>query len=178
MAYKLIKYLLLFLLTTIFQSTVAALLSIWGIKPDLLLLLLFYISLREGPIWGAGWGFVFGFTIDSVYAPLQLGIGSFSKVCLGFLAGNWGGKIYLETPQSKGLFLFSLITVHDILRYGMGKIGNSGLAFWYPFLTKTLPTAAYTAVLGAIVYYLIKRQAKKGYIIGSLWGKEETERGV
>ncbi len=178
MSLKIIKYLLLFLLATILQSTVVELFSIQGIKPDLILLLLFYISLQEGPLWGTIWGFIFGLAIDSTYAPLQLGIGSFSKACFGFLAGNWGDKIYLETPHSKGLFLFSLVTAHDILRYGMGKIGNYELAFWHPLFTKNLPTAAYTAILGVIVYYLIKRQTEKGYIIGSLRGKEETERGV
>ncbi len=178
MSLKIVKYLLLFLLATILQSTVVALFSIRGIKPDLILLLLFYLSLKEGPLWGTIWGFTFGFAIDSTYAPFQIGIGSFSKVCFGFLAGNWGDKIYLETPHSKGLFLFSLVIAHDILRYGMGKIGNSDLAFWYPLLTKFLPTAVYTAILGGIIYYLIKRQAEKGYIIGSPRGKEEAERGI
>ena len=178
MGFRIIKYLLLFLFATILQSTVIDLASIQGSKPDLILFLLFYISLKEGPLWGTIWGFLFGLTIDSTYAPSQLGIGSFCKACFGFLAGNWGDKIYLETPHSKGLFLFSLIITHDILIYGMGKMGNSSLPFWRPLLVKSLPTAAYTAILGAFIYLLIKRQAEKGYIIGSLRGKEETERGV
>ncbi len=178
MAQKIIKYLLVFLLVTILQSTVVDAFSIQGIKPDLILFFLFYIALKEGPVWGAIWGFIFGLTIDSTYTPLQLGIGSFSQASFGFLAGNWGDKIYLETPRSKSLFLFSLVIIHDILRYGLGRIGDCGLAFWHLLLTKTLPAAAYTAILGGGIYYLLKRQAEKGYIIGSLKGKEEAGRGA
>ena len=59
-----VKHIGLLLLAFIIQSTVVEHIAIWGIKPDFILIILIYVSLRSGSLIGVILGFSIGLLQD------------------------------------------------------------------------------------------------------------------
>jgi rod shape-determining protein MreD len=76
-----------------------------GVKPDFILILIFYYSLRHGEEKGMAYGALAGFLIDSVNGFI-LGPNIFSKSIAGFLVGFIRDKVYY---WSKGLNATAII---------------------------------------------------------------------
>jgi rod shape-determining protein MreD len=84
---KVFYYIGLLILILIIQSTRFDFWSIYGIKPDLILLLLFVISFRDGSVTGTVFGFIGGLTQD-FFSNGLLGSGAFAKSLWGYLIGK------------------------------------------------------------------------------------------
>ena len=80
-------YIVLLIIILIIQSTRFDFWSIYGVKPDLVLLLLFVISFREGTITGTVFGFIGGLAQD-FFSNGLLGSSAFTKSLWGFLVGK------------------------------------------------------------------------------------------
>ena len=80
-------YIGLLLIILIIQSTRFDFWTIYGIKPDLVLLLLFVISFREGSIIGTAFGFFGGLAQDFLSNGI-LGSGAFAKSLWGRLMSS------------------------------------------------------------------------------------------
>ncbi|GEM_PF-1130356 len=96
----LINILLLFFLTII-QVTIIELIAINQIKPDLVLIALIYITLREGQIPGIIYSFFAGVILDILGNGI-IGSNSFSKVIVMFVVG------YFHDPFSITSFRIDL----------------------------------------------------------------------
>jgi len=82
-----IYYLLLLFFTLLVQSTKFDFMSIYGIKPDLVLIFVCFVSLREGGICGTIYGFVGGI-IQDLFSNGLLGASAFAKSLWGYLIGK------------------------------------------------------------------------------------------
>jgi len=80
-------YLGLLIIILLIQGTRFDFWSIYGVKPDLVLLFIFVISLREGSTQGTIFGFAGGLTQD-LFSNALLGSGAFSKSLWGYLIGK------------------------------------------------------------------------------------------
>lgn len=145
---------LLVILALVVQSTFAEKLSIFGIKPDLILIVLAYIGIFRGQIEGTLLGFAAGFLQD-VYSPGHFGVNALAKSLIGFGVGYGHGRVVTENFAAQALIIFSATLVHDtiyFLFYSGGDLGYSlVLIFRYG-----LPTAIYTALLGIALIRLIR----------------------
>src|SRR4030065_1738770 len=92
--------LLLFFPLLIIQTTVVPLVSINGVIPDLILILLVFYSIRYGQIYGTILGFIYGFLFDLITGSL-LGSSMLSKTLTGFVAG------YFSNENKRELYLRS-----------------------------------------------------------------------
>lgn len=100
------KDILLLLLILIIQSTRFTFFSIQGVKPDLVLLFVCIISLREGSIHGTVFGFIGGIAQDFLSNGL-LGAGAFGKSLWGYLIGKSGQRLDTGSlPVQIGLIFF------------------------------------------------------------------------
>ena len=79
-------FLALFFPVAALQMVVAPMISIGFIRPDFLLLMIVFFSLKYGQIPGTSFGFVCGFLFDLVSGGL-VGSAMFSKTLSGFIAG-------------------------------------------------------------------------------------------
>jgi rod shape-determining protein MreD len=86
--------LLIFFPVIIIQTTIIPLISINGVVPDLILILLVFYAARKGQIYGTILGFIFGFLFDLITGSL-LGSAMLSKTLTGFIAGYF----YNENEQ-------------------------------------------------------------------------------
>jgi len=136
---KYIFYLAALILICSVQLVIVPFLSIGSVHPDILLIFVVYISLKEGQIKGTVAGFLSGLIFDLVSGGV-MGSGMFSKTLAAFIAGYF----YKDSEQESHLnnITFSAIILlagtidsffHTIFGVGGIKIGVFFLLFEYGF---------------------------------------------
>ena len=141
-----IRHIFLLLLAFVLQTTWIDFLEVFSLKPDLILLVLVYIALREGPLVAICMGFGVGF-IQDVYHPADLGLNALSKSLIGFVVGYGRSRIVADNIQVQIGLLFGAVLFHDLIYYlGTSAIGVIDVPyFWFRY---GLGRAIYTALLG------------------------------
>ncbi len=143
---------LLFFPILAIQTTIIPLVSINGVTPDLILILLVFYAIRYGQIYGTVLGFVYGFLFDLITGSL-LGSAMLSKTIAGFIAGYFSNEnkreVYLKS------YMFSLIvllcTLVDTLVYSFFSTIDLSKSFLVLFFEQAMLPALYTAVISVIV---------------------------
>ncbi len=77
------------------QSTILGRIAIRGVRPDLAMLVLVFVSLRRGPMVGQVSGFVSGFLEDLMNLS-PLGFHSLLRTVIGFLFGLLSGNVFID----------------------------------------------------------------------------------
>ena len=141
-----IRHIFLLLLAFVLQTTWIDFLEVYSLKPDLILLVLVYIALREGPLVAICMGFGVGF-IQDVYHPADLGLNALSKSLIGFVVGYGRSRIVADNIQVQIGLLFGAVVFHDLIYYlGTSAIGVIDVPYFW--LRYGLGRAIYTALLG------------------------------
>lgn len=153
---KIAKYLILFILFTILQTTFCHFISIRGIEPNLILLFILYVSLKEGGLVGVYTGFGAGLCFD-VYSPQILGAGALAKSVVGYLTGFMDERTLKIDDKYKIGIVFLAALLHDILVYS--AVHSLADAFNTAFLPLILPTALYTTLAGGIFILIDSRRS-------------------
>ncbi len=144
---------ILFLLI-LFQSFLSEMVSIMGIRFDLAIIILVYLSLTQGPTYGVIFGFLIGLLLD-VFTPQTLGWGALVKCLIGFAVGSFKDKLYLESLYSKGGVIFFALISNDLLYYIFTQgVNGSTFRTWTNY---TLPSAFYTALVGMLIFFGLSR---------------------
>jgi len=99
---------ILFFPLLLLQSTLVPLISIVGVIPDLILILLVYFTLRMGQIHGTVLGFVYGFLLDMITGNI-LGSAMIAKTLSGFVTGYFYNENKLDIYFKS--VVFSLIVL-------------------------------------------------------------------
>ncbi len=143
---------LLALLALMVQSSFGSRLSIFGLVPDFVLLLVIYIGLSRGRFEGVFFGFVTGFVQD-VYSPGALGIGMLSKTIIGFGVGYGQGKVPVESASVRWVAIFFTALIHDLIYYLFYLKGDllKVLSWFFRF---SIGSAIYTAVIGSSIFLI------------------------
>ena len=77
------------------QSTILSRVALRGVRPDLALIVLVFVSLRRGSMVGQVSGFVTGFLEDLMNVS-PLGFHSLLRAVLGFLFGLLSGNVFVD----------------------------------------------------------------------------------
>jgi len=99
---------ILFFPLLLLQSTLVPLISIVGVIPDLILILLVYFTLRMGQIHGTVLGFIYGFLLDMITGNI-LGSAMIAKTLSGFVTGYFYNENKLDIYFKS--VVFSLIVL-------------------------------------------------------------------
>ena len=141
------------LFCVIAQSVLLGPFSVWGIRPDLFLLLVFLVSQRVSPEATTVLGFLIGLCQDGLSGG-PLGLHAFSDSLLGFLAARLSHHMYTDKP----LALFWLLLGGCA---AAGGITLTLLTFFLgprlllPELLRLIATEAiYTAAVGLLILWL------------------------
>ncbi len=146
-------YVLILLLIIPFQSTLLNPISVFGIKPDLALALLFIIGLFTGPVEAALAGIGIGLVQDIGSVSL-FGFSGFTRGLVGLGAGLLGSRVLDISNPVIVLFLavFSLIEGVFISIFLQATYGA------VPFVTlltgRLVPQAIYTSILCFLLLHL------------------------
>ncbi|UCH83970.1 MAG: rod shape-determining protein MreD [Candidatus Latescibacterota bacterium] len=135
------------------QAFFARKMAIGSVSPDFALLILVYLAIYKGPLFGSILGFGIGLLQD-LFNPSHLGLNALTKTLTGYFTGLAGSK---GEPDS-GLFLFALLGItalaHDLV-YLLIFNGLHLGKFFVAWVTVSLPSAVYTAVVGVVVHLLV-----------------------
>jgi rod shape-determining protein MreD len=158
-----VKYFVYFFLAVILSIAHVALMdfiSIGGLTPDFLIILVVWITLNEGQQFGTISGFVIGILFDIVSMDV-IGTNAFAKVIAGFSAGFF----YKENTVNKLLGTYSFIGVvflsafmHNLV-YFFFYIKPTEISLLTFFLRYGLASTFYTTAFSVIVV-LIKYRKK------------------
>jgi rod shape-determining protein MreD len=131
---------------TLVQSTLAPLLGVGGVVPDVPVVLVVLMGLRQGPEVGCLLGFALGLAED-VVAGGPLGLHALSKALLGFVAGalpRW----FLVGKPVVAIVATALATVADgTVRFALLQLFQYPAPFSELFARVILPQAGYNAAL-------------------------------
>ncbi len=146
----------------VLQAMLAPYLSIGGVVPNFLFLVVTTLALAEGPTPGASAGFAAGLVYD------LLGAGPIGPMALvltgvGFLAGLLHEAMFAE-GWLLPLTVLGVAALGTEVTYGLllGLIGE-GAPFWPAFLTRMLPAAVYNTVLALLVYPWLARFLRRDH---------------
>jgi len=131
-------------------------LSIYGVKPDLVMLLVIFNGFLLGPREGAFLGFTGGI-VEDLFSGSYIGLNALTKMAAGYLAGFCGERLYKENSLVVAGVTFFSAAVGLLLNYFLLLY----LEIYMPFLNSLfrviLPTALYTAVLVPLFYKRVLR---------------------
>ncbi|MDF9408304.1 rod shape-determining protein MreD [Pelotomaculum isophthalicicum JI] len=143
--------LLLLGVVLILQTTIMDYLSVYGVKPDLVMLLVIFNGFLLGPKEGAFLGFAGGI-IEDLFSGSYIGINALTKMVAGYLAGFCGERLYKENSLVVAGVAFFSTTVGLLINYFLLLYLKIYMPFFYTLFRVILPTALYTAVLAPFFY--------------------------
>jgi len=152
MGETILKWLGAFIICLILQTTLVPAIAIFGIQPDLIVMVLAFMCMQHGIMPGIYIGFFLGLSLD-LYSPSLLGQNALSKTVIGFFLGLFNEKVMRTDPIMKIIILLIGFFIHDIIFFGaeLLKNGNSLIPLIPELFTRTLPRAVYTIVVTFIV---------------------------
>jgi rod shape-determining protein MreD len=140
----------------ILQAGLASYLSIGGVTPNFMLLVVITLALVQGPRAGATIGFIAGLLFD------LLGSGAVGPMALVLtLTGYTAGMLHAAMFAEGWLLPLTVVGVGSLLAgvaYGLvlALLGSGG-AFWTTFFLRMLPGAVYNTVLALLFFPWLAR---------------------
>lgn len=152
---------LLSLLFILLQTTLIKYLAIGTIAPDILLLWIVYLAIREGQMAGTTAGFFIGLVLDLLSGKDgMLGLAALSKTVGGFCAGYFYNEN--KTFQTLGGYQFILgvvvVSIAHNLVYFLIFLQGSEVTLWDAILLYGMPTTLYTAAMGLLPMFAFARK--------------------
>ena len=147
------RYTLLLGLAFVLQATWLDFVSVSALKPDLILLIIIVIALREGPILATLLGFSIGLLQDT-YAPADFGLNALLKCTAGFAVGHGRSRVVSDNIQVQVALVFFTVLLHDLLYYAITD-AISIVEVPYFWIRYGIGRAVYTGLLGALAYALL-----------------------
>lgn len=133
------------------QSTIITQIGIAGVRPDLLLLILFFCAIKTDVIPAVFTGFFIGLTQD-FYSPIILGQNALAKTIAGFFAGLFNEKVMRLDPVFQLLLIILMFILHDTVYFlvQMAKTEIAIKTLGIDLLVRTLPRTLYTLFFALI----------------------------
>lgn len=147
------------LINLIFQETFFELIAIAGVKPDLLLVLIVFSALLDGPITGLKMGLAIGLLQDMVTGK-YFGLYALSGMAIGYLVGLVETRIFKENYLVPVVVLFIGTIFHEFLYLLLGNLAGQRVQWAAGWWGVILPLALYHAAVGPFLYV----PAYKAYI--------------
>jgi rod shape-determining protein MreD len=134
----------------VLQTAVFPHLSLFGLRPDLLMV----VVAAWGLVYGPGAGFLFGLSAglaQDLFSGQYVGLFALSKALVGFLAGVVEGKIFKQTIWVPTAAIGVAVFLQEILVWiCLRLLGARAPAL--DILTVGLPVALYSLAIAPLVY--------------------------
>lgn len=144
------------------QSTLLDKVIVFGVKPDLLLLLAVAYGLLYGPVRGAAVGFLGGILQDLLVGRL-IGMHALSKAVAGALAGLAEREVFKENLAMPFLLTMVGTVLSELLVYSVLYAVGRHMPLAQAWKQVIVPEAIYNAVLSPFLYRILYRHAPSWY---------------
>lgn len=156
-----VKYIVLLFLLAIVQKTLLWLIAVtqYNITPDIIMIGLVYIAIKEGKIAGCVSGFLIGLIFD-LFSFSFIGLMALSKCVAGFAAGYFNNENKIDRYTETYIFTFIVFFISLINNsvYFTFYFQGSTLSLSDIFLKYILPTAIYTCVLSIFPVIFMRKK--------------------
>lgn len=150
---KLIYYALATLLICVLQLSFSYLISIYGVTPDLLILLVIWVTLFEGKLYGLIFAFSVGILFDFLSMNV-VGVNALTKTMVAYLAGFfYQEKEFWNIIRSNKFFLICFLAtlLHNIVYYFiMVELTDSIFAIYFNFV---IGSTIYTMLFTLLAFF-------------------------
>ena len=146
---KYLFYFVITLVTLLFQSTFIELISIRGVQPDLLLILVVLIGLRESRSRATIIGFAIGLLQD-LFATSLFGLSALAKSLVGFLVVTIAKRRVIGNYQRITLvFILSALLQGIVFSFVLAT--GIEIKLLHVMFRYQLPSVIYTTIIGLVI---------------------------
>lgn len=141
------------ILCLVIQTVCGGILTICGIKPDLLLVIIIIFSFKHSIFKAGIAGFIAGILQDSL-SGISLGTNAFTKLIVGLIASTIK-KVYAENLLSILFSIFIFTIIQSLLIFALQSIFlvSSGIST----MNRILFMAIYNTIVGLFIYPVISK---------------------
>lgn len=157
---KIILYTILIFTFVTIQVTLLNFISIFGITPNLVIILIVSISLLQGRIDGAAVGFFVGLCLDAVIG-IALGYHALIGMLLGLALGNINKRLFKENVFIMAIFTFISTIFFESAIIFASYLYSIKIDFFLTLRSIILPEAIINSILGAFVFFVIVQINRK-----------------
>lgn len=136
------------------QSTLLDYVTIFNVKPNLLVVFIIITALIRGNIEGAVAGFFSGLMQD-IMSGKVLGFYSLLGLYLGLTLGSLNKRLYRENILVAVFFTFVSSMVYELAVYFFGIFIRHQSDFIYAFKSIIVPEAIYNCIISIILYIIV-----------------------
>jgi len=151
-----IRWAFFVVLAALLEATWMRGLSVQGVVPDLVLVLVVYFAIAEGEERAMFTGLLGGMFQD-VAANTPLGQHVLCLVIVGFVLGRMSQRLVTDNPYIKGAAVFLASLVHGNLFITIDYVQKVDIDAVYTMSFSLLPKAFYTAVTTPVIFFIMGR---------------------
>ena len=129
-----------------------------GVKPDLLFILVIYVSYSFGSFYGMTTGFFGGIFHDAI-SNAPLGLLTFPKMVLGYIVGMFGRSVFQANAVTVVLLVFSATLLKGIITLFLSYIFHQ--ASVDSIISIIIPESFYNAVIAPLLFILLDKIYEK-----------------
>jgi len=160
MRLKVIAYSILIFLTALIQSTIVDSIKIYGVKPNLTIVVIVCVALLRNATEGAVIGLLCGLMQDAV-SGRAIGFYALLGLYLGLVIAKSNKKLNKENILIAIFLTFVSTVVYEYVVYFFTTVFRAPLDFVYPFKNKILIEAIYNSVISILVFIIVSRIHKR-----------------
>jgi rod shape-determining protein MreD len=149
---KYVYYLFILTLAVVAQLVLGDLIAVMGVKPDLIIITLCYISMREGRRRGVIWGFTAG-VVEDLLSHSLLGAGALARSVSTFMAGTLLSERAFHHSYQASFRGMGIALLNNVILFIMLALGEqwTPAVLWQRILFSTLYTELATLILFALI---------------------------
>jgi len=145
------------------QVTLLNFLSIWGVKPDLVLIIVAFNAFLRGSREGSLIGFIGGLFEDLAVGS-YIGINALSLMAAGYLVGLTESKLYRDSSLMVVALIWIASFAAQLLSYILLTMTEVYIAPGVALFSVIIPTATYTALLAPLFYRRFYQSNHRGLL--------------
>ena len=151
---RFIKYTIVYIILLFVEKNLLTLISINDVTPDIILIFIIIISLREERVRSTFIGFFAGL-IQDAFTTAFFGLSALTKSIVGF----WGN--FFQQPKKKYTMVYYLmiclilVTVHEFIYQVIQNLGTN-LKFFELVFFYIIPKILYTLTFAALAYLIFR----------------------
>ncbi len=149
---------LVLLSSFVLQTTIIPHLRVFGVQPDLILIVVVTYAFIQGPAAGSVAGFLGGLLEDLVLIR-GVGLNVLCKTIMGYVGGLVERALFADNILFLMIAIFVATILNQTIYAGLIFLLGEKVLFWSTFLDLILPSALYNSLLAPLMYHLLLRIA-------------------
>ncbi|MBO8137259.1 MAG: rod shape-determining protein MreD [Desulfotomaculum sp.] len=154
---------MIFAVALVLQATIFDFFRIFGVKPDLVLLLVIFYGFIYGSKEGAFVGFLGGLLVDFLTGH-YIGVNALSKMAAGFFAGLGETKLYKENVFIATIVSMTGTAAGQSVYYLLLLAAGIKIPFFLGLFQVIIPVALYNGLLTLVLYGRFYRSSTSGIL--------------